>query len=211
MVASTSSVRAKPRQAVAEGANDSREAIITATIGIMRDQGYAAVSSRRIAERAGLKSKLVHYYFKTMDDLFLAVYKRIEEQHFDRVAEALSSERPLHALWQLNMETTNTSMVLELTAAANHRKILGAEIARASERFRLLQAAAFERAARDAGKKPPLPPLVVAVLSLAVSRLLAMDRVLGVSSGHEETLREINALLASIEAGPGGTIIPPAS
>jgi AcrR family transcriptional regulator len=209
-VADETTIRSKgPREPVGEG-GDSREAIIAATIEIMRDQGYAAVSSRRIAERAGLKSKLVHYYFKTMDELFLAVYKRIEDQHFIQVTRALASARPLHTLWQLNLETTNTAIVLELTAAANHRKILGAEIARASERFRLLQAAAFERAARDAGREPPLPPLVAAVLSLALSRLLAMDRVLGVSSGHEETLREIGAMLAALEGEPH-KVAPPSA
>src|SRR6516165_7205108 len=109
-----------------------RQAIVEATIEIMREEGYAAVSSRRIAAHAGLKSKLVHYYFKTMDELFLAVYKRIEDEHFRRLTQALAAREPLRAIWQLNMDSTDTRMVLELTALANHRKVLRAEIARAS-------------------------------------------------------------------------------
>jgi AcrR family transcriptional regulator len=178
-----------------------RSAIIDATIAIMREDGYAAVSSRRIAAEAGLKSKLVHYYFKTMDELYLAVYKRIEDEHFARLTRALAARKPLRALWRLNMDSTNTSMVLELTALANHRKGLRAEIARASERFRLLQAAMFERAVREAGGTAPLPPMVASVLALALSRLLAMDSVLGVSTGHVETIRTIEAFLHAIEEG----------
>jgi TetR/AcrR family transcriptional regulator len=53
-----------------------RDAILDATESIMVEEGYAAVTSRRVAERAGLKSKLVHYYFRTMEDLFVAVYER---------------------------------------------------------------------------------------------------------------------------------------
>jgi AcrR family transcriptional regulator len=185
-----------------------RSAIIDATIAIMREDGYASVGSRRIAAEAGLKSKLVHYYFKTMDELFLAVYKRIEDEHFARLTRALASRKPLRALWRLNMDATNTSMVLELTALANHRKGLRAEIARASERFRLLQAAMFERAVREAGGAAPLPPMVVSVLALALSRLLAMDSVLGVSTGHAETLRAVDALLSAIEEGQ--PFVPPA-
>jgi TetR/AcrR family transcriptional regulator len=176
-----------------------RSAIIDATIAIMREHGYAAVSSRRIAAAAGLKSKLVHYYFKTMDELFLAVYKRIEDEHFARLTRALASNTPLRALWQLDLDSTNTSMVLELTALANHRKGLRAEIARASERFRLLQAAMFERAVGGSGGTPALSPMFVSVVALALSRLLAMDSVLGVSAGHDETLRAIDAFLASVE------------
>lgn len=183
---------------------ETRAAILAATIGIMREDGYAAVSSRRIAARAGLKSKLVHYYFKTMDELFLAVYKQIEDEHFALVTQALASKTPLRALWRLNLDSTNTSMVLELTALANHRKMLRTEIARASERFRLLQAAVFERAAREAGGGAgPLAPMAVATLALALSRLLAMDSVMGVTAGHAETLDSVDAFLQAVEPGSG--------
>jgi AcrR family transcriptional regulator len=190
-----------------------RQAIVEATIEIMREEGYAAVSSRRIAAHAGLKSKLVHYYFKTMDELFLAVYKRIEDEHFRRLTQALAAREPLRAIWQLNMDSTDTRMVLELTALANHRKVLRAEIARASERFRLLQAAVFEReVAERGGADNRLPPMVVSVIALALSRLLAMDNVLGVSGGHAETLSWIDTFLLRVEreqlVSTGPTDIP---
>ena len=38
----------------------------------MIDEGYAAVSTRRVAAKAGLTPPLVHYYFPTTDDLLLA-------------------------------------------------------------------------------------------------------------------------------------------
>jgi AcrR family transcriptional regulator len=191
----------KPVSAAAES-TETRSAILDATIEIMREEGYAAVSSRRIAARAGLKSKLVHYYFRNMDELFLAVYKRIEDEHFTQLAKTLASDKPLRALWRLNLDSTNTRMVQELNALASHRKMLRAEIARASERLRLLQAAVLERAIKESKSGVSgLPPMVLSVLALAVSRLLAMDQVLGVSAGHAETLRCIEALLDHIEEG----------
>lgn len=185
-----------------------REAILDATIELLREEGYAAVSSRRIATRAGLKSKLVHYYFRNMDELFLAVFKRIEDEHFAQLTTVLAQRKPLRALWRLSMDSTNTAMVLELNALATHRKVLRAEIARASKRLRLLQAAVIERAlaesnggAESDGRASPLPPIILSVLALAVSRLLAMDSVLGVDCGHEETLGWIEALIAHVEDG----------
>jgi AcrR family transcriptional regulator len=201
-----------PRKAAAAGTEgtETRSAILDATIGIMREEGYAAVSSRRIATRAGLKSKLVHYYFRSMDELFLAVYKRIEDDHFAQLAKALAAPKPLRALWRLNLDSTNTSMVLELNALASHRKGLRAEIARASERFRLLQAAMLERTINAAGADAtPLPPMFLSVLALAISRLLAMDTVMGVSAGHDETLRWIEAFIGHVEDGlPLPAVLP---
>src|ERR1700741_3492798 len=70
-----------------EESASTRTAILDATAQIMREEGYAAVRSRKVAGRAGLKSQLAHYHFGTMDELFLALYQRYEEQYFQRHAK----------------------------------------------------------------------------------------------------------------------------
>ncbi len=57
-----------------------RGVLLDAAEALMLEEGYAAVTSRRVADKAGLKPQLVHYYFRTMDDLFLAVFRRRAEQ-----------------------------------------------------------------------------------------------------------------------------------
>ena len=52
-----------------------RQALIQANAQIMLEEGYAAATSRRVAAKAGVKPALVHYYFPSMDDLFLAVLR----------------------------------------------------------------------------------------------------------------------------------------
>ena len=56
-----------------------RALLLDAAEQLMLEQGYAAVSSRRVAEKAGLKPQLVHYYFRGMDELFSAVFRRRAE------------------------------------------------------------------------------------------------------------------------------------
>ncbi len=76
----------------------SRGLLLDAALRLMVDEGYAAVTSRRVAAEAGLKPQLVHYYFRTMDDLFVAVVRRGAAQNLERQARALSSPQPLRAL-----------------------------------------------------------------------------------------------------------------
>src|SRR5579859_1572077 len=128
-----------------------RTAILDATEKIMREEGYAAVSSRRVAEQAGLKSQLVYYHFGTMDELFLALYRRNEEKFFSKHAKALASRNPLRALWQLSIDAMGTELELEFIALANHRKAIRGEIARTTRRFRELQVAVFARVLEDIG------------------------------------------------------------
>src|SRR5579862_7908654 len=106
----------------------SRSALLRAAETLMRESGYAGVTSRRLAARAGLKPQLVHYYFRTMDDLFLALFRRRAEQGLERQARALDSAQPLWTLWDLSRDQRGTALTMEFTALANHRKAIQAEL-----------------------------------------------------------------------------------
>lgn len=176
-----------------------RKLILDATEKIMREEGYAAVSSRRVAERAGLTSPLVHYHFGTMDDLFLALYRRSEEEFFKRQLEALTSSNPVEALWQLSVEP-NSEFVSEFIALAVHRQAVRDEIARSNDRARALQAAVLARSLREAGiDTAELPAEVLAFLIAAVSRTLVTEGALGASLGHEAVRAFIERQLARLE------------
>ena len=70
--------------------SETRATLLDATEQLMLDSGYAAVSSRRVAAVAGVRPALVHYYFRTMDDLFLAAFQRRAEQAFAHQQRALA-------------------------------------------------------------------------------------------------------------------------
>ena len=53
--------------------SETRFLLLDITEQVMLQDGYAAVSSRRVAKDAGVAPALVHYYFGTLDDLFVAV------------------------------------------------------------------------------------------------------------------------------------------
>src|SRR5271163_3490950 len=91
----------------------SRAALLDAAERLMLQEGYAAVTSRRVAASAGLKPQLVHYYFRTMDDLFLALFRRRAEQGLERQVQALASRKPLWALWDLSRDPRGTALTME--------------------------------------------------------------------------------------------------
>jgi AcrR family transcriptional regulator len=74
-----------------------RGVLLDAAEQLMLEEGYAAVTSRRVAEKAALKPQLVHYYFRTMDDLFLAAFRRRAEEGLQAHAQALKAEIALYA------------------------------------------------------------------------------------------------------------------
>src|SRR5438270_12398746 len=76
-----------------------RNMLIDVTEQLIFEEGYAAVSSRRIGAKAGVKSPLIHYYFATMDDLYLAVIRRAARAWLERMEAVMASDQPLRALW----------------------------------------------------------------------------------------------------------------
>ncbi|CAN7399580.1 helix-turn-helix domain containing protein [Phenylobacterium sp. LjRoot225] len=181
-----------------------RNLLIEAADLLLTEEGYHAISARRVAERAGLKPQLVHYYFQTMDELIVAVFQRACEQDFEQHERALSDPQPLKALWRLHANRSDTKRMMEFIAIGSHRETLRAEIARAAERFRNLQAAAVAKALDNRGiDAAACPPGAMVLLMAAISRALVMETELGVNVAHAELRSMVETFLDYLEPTAG--------
>lgn len=193
--------KSKPKKSAPRrvGAEDSatRVVILDTTERLMLDEGYAAVTTRRVAGEAGLKAPLVHYYFPTTDDLLVAVYQRAAQRNIERVGQALASAKPLTELWALSTDTTRTTLAVEFMALANHRKRIRIEIAANIERSRAMQAEVLQRLLGREHRE--LSSEAVSLVIAGVSRALVMEAALGVSLGHTETQALVGSWLRKLE------------
>ena len=176
-----------PKRRVGAESSETRILIIDAAEQVIRDEGYAAASTRRVAIFADLKPSLVHYYFPTTDDLFLAVFRRGAAQSDAMIEQALSSDDPVRALWRFFADTSRNTLALEFVALANHRKLIGVEITRHSEAMRARQVALLEKLigeklAASGGGTAAGFSLVLA----GIGRALVMEGEMGIRSGHED-------------------------
>src|SRR3954447_7710229 len=93
-----------------------REELLDAAEQLMLEEGYAAVTSRRVGAKAGLSPQLVHYYFRTMDDLFLEVFRRRADEGLARFERAIESRPTLRTVWGSLNEGSGSSFNLEFVA-----------------------------------------------------------------------------------------------
>src|SRR5207248_7618622 len=135
------------------------------------------------AAKAGLKPQLVHYYFRTMDDLFLEVFRRGADANLARFERAIADDCSLQTLWRLNADPRGAVFNIEFVALANHRKAIRAEIAAYAERFRAAQLGAVTAALAAAGVgEDQVPPIVGLLLMTGLSQVLALEEALGVTA-----------------------------
>jgi len=174
-----------------------RNRLLDATAELMLEQGYAAATSRRVAERAGVRPALVHYYFPTMDDLFLAVLRRGTQINMQTQREALNSANPLRQLWELTVDPRGARLTLEFMALGNHRKAIRAELAAGAEKFREAQVAALTVILR--GNTGDLAPEAMSVMLAGVGRVLVLEQGLGITTGHDATRASVEKYLRTFE------------
>lgn len=192
-----------PRRRRRAGDTDTRDQLIKATGEIMLEEGYAAATSRRVAAKAGVNPALVYYYFPTMDDLFLAVFRKGAEANLERQRRALASDSPMRALWEVGTEPRGAAMLMEFMALANHRKEIRAELATYAERYRESQVAAITVVMRSRGINiDAVPPTLMSVMISSLGATLANEATLGITLGHSELVDFAEDFIRVFEGNP---------
>jgi AcrR family transcriptional regulator len=177
-----------------------RVQLLDAAEQLLLEEGYAAVTSRRVGAKAGLKPQLVHYYFRTMDDLFLEVFRRSADRNLAHFERAVAADNSLRTLWRLNADPRGAAFMAEFVALANHRKSIRTEIARYAERSRAAQLSALTKALRADGISPDqVPPIVALLLMTGLSQVLSLERALGVTAGHDATTMFVQSVIERLE------------
>ena len=195
-------VTPSPRRNATEDA-PRRNALLDAARQLIIDEGYAAVTARRVAAQAGLKPQLVHYYFESMDELFAQLVRRDAALGRKRLERALHSPQPLRELWALSTDGPTTALSTEYLAVAHHRKAIAAEVAAAADAFRRAQYDAFRQAldryAADIGE---MPTGALLLLLEGLGRILVLELNIGATAFHDEAIAVVEKLLMRLEGPP---------
>jgi AcrR family transcriptional regulator len=177
-------------QAMLDGAED-----------ILREEGYGALTSRRVAERIGVKQRLIYYYFHTMDDLIVETFRRLSVRELDRLRGAAASERPLHEIWNVCIHTTDARMISEFMALGNRNEGLRAEVVRFIEESRAIQVEALQKALERRPNVSSIPADGLAILATSLALSLNREARLGITSAHAAATTAAERLLAALENG----------
>lgn len=165
-----------------------RKMILDVAEDIMLESGYAAVTSRKIAARAEVSFQLVHYYFKSMDDLFVEILRRSTELYSREFAKIAKSERPLSGLWKMNSKSRRSALSVQFMALATHNEAVRVALKLFGDQFRKAQIELIE--SYLAGRKEAFAEVSAEVLAVAiehVARMMVFGDTLDLSIGHRGT------------------------
>ena len=182
-------------------------ALLDAAERLLLSDGYARISTRRLAREAGVNHGLVHYYFGSMEELFVQVLERFTARLIARQREMYAADVPFIEKWRTAWRFHEADLAAgypkiwhELQAMAWNRPELRERVARVNADWRAVLREAFERAMREYGLDGDGPPLDgVVALVMMFAQGAQTERLSGIDTGHAELLGWIDDWLEGLQ------------
>jgi TetR/AcrR family transcriptional regulator len=183
------------------------ERFLDAAERLLIEVGYANISTRRLAEEAGANHGLVHYYFGSMEHLFLRVLERFTERLIARQRDMYAADLPFIEKWRAAMsfldrdlENGYQKVWYELQAMAWNRPDLKERLACVHAQWRRVLREAFARALEEHGLDADHFPLeAMTALVITFNEGIILERLGGITEGQVELLAMIDRWLVSLE------------
>ena len=178
-------------------------ALLDAAERLLVDIGHARITTRRVAEEAGVNHGLVHYYFGSIENLLLRVLERFTERLTARQRALYAADIPFIEKWRAAMrylvgdDVEYEKVWLELQALAWNRPDLQESVARVNDDWRAVLTEALAEPRRRYGIEMPLDALVSLVMTFNEGVIL--ERAQGITIGHQELLAWIDGWLEGKE------------
>jgi AcrR family transcriptional regulator len=175
-------------------------ALLDAAEQLLVDVGYAGITTRRLAEAAGVNHGLVHYYFGSNENLLVRALERFTERLISRQRALYAADLPFVEKWRTAMrylvseDASYEKIWLELQALAWNNADLRARLARVNAEWREVLTEAFEQPHRELGIEMPLEALVSLVMTFNIG--VIVERLGGIETGHAELLEWIDQWLS---------------
>jgi AcrR family transcriptional regulator len=187
---------------------ETENAFLDAAERLLIDVGYPGISTRRLAEEAGANHGLVHYYFGSMENLFVRVLERFTERLIARQREmyARSDISPLDK-WTTAMGYLESDLAagypkiwLELQALGWNHPDIAERVSRVNAQWRAVLTEAFDEMMDEYGldrERFPLDAMVSLVMTF--NEGIMVERLSGITTGQRDLTQMIERWLASLE------------
>lgn len=182
-----------------------QQRLLDAAERLLVDVGYGGITARKLAEEAGANLGLVHYYFGSMEELFLQVLERFTGDLIARQRAMYAAPGPYIEKWRqamryLDEDRPYQKIWWELQAMAWNHAEYRARVEKVHDAWR----DAMRDAVREALSRYDLDDDVFTTeawvtLIVTVNEGIILERLSGVTRGHKDLLTGIDRWLESLE------------
>ncbi len=187
---------------------DTEDAFLDAAERLLIGIGYSGITTRRLAEEAGANHGLVHYYFGSMENLFVRVLERFTERLVARQREMyVRTDISGVEKWKTAMGYLESDLAagypkiwLELQALGWNRPDIAERVAQVNREWRAVLTEAFDQMMDEYGLDREQFPLAgVVSLVMTFNEGIMVERLSGISAGHSDLMGMVERWLEPLE------------
>src|SRR5215212_4030761 len=175
--------------------NATVEAFLDAAERLLVEIGHAGITTRKLAAEAGANQGLVHYYFGSMDELFVQVLERFTDGLIARQREMYAADVPFIEKWRTawrfqeeDLDAGYSKIWMELQALSWNRPDLRPRVEQVNAEWRAVLREAYGRAAQEYGLEDEFPVEALVAMTMTFAQGFALERLEGIDQGHGELL-----------------------
>jgi len=177
---------------------ETEQALLDAAERLLGEVDASGITTRRVAEEAGVNHGLVHYYFGSVEQLLVRVLERFTERLIERQRELYAADAPFLEKWRkamayLDEDLPYQKIWFELQALAWNRPELQERLAWVHAEWRAVLVDAVAQVREELGLD--LPPEVLVTLVYTFNEGIMLERLSGIETGHRELLDWIDGWL----------------
>lgn len=187
---------------------ETEDAFLDAAERLLIGLGYSEISTRRLAEEAGANHGLVHYYFGSMENLFVRVLERFTERLIARQHE-MYGRTDISGVekWKTAMGYLESDLAagypkiwLELQALGWNRPDIAERVAQVNREWRAVLTEAFDQIIGEYGlDRDQFPLAAIVSLVMTFNEGIMVERLSGISAGHRDLLEMVERWLETFE------------
>lgn len=193
---------------------DTQRRLLDAARACLRQEGYARLSTRRVADLGGVPLSQIAYHFGSKHGLVLALLAEENERLLDRQARMFAEELPLSERWKRacdyldeDLASGYVGILQEMIAAGWSDPAIAASVRDNLQRWHDLLAELADEAGRRFGGLGPFTSAEVACLvgnAFIGSEALILLGLEGPRHPARSALRKFGALMRLMEQGGAG-------
>lgn len=182
-----------------------QQRLLDAAERLLVEVGYGGITARKLAEEAGANLGLVHYYFGSMEELFLQVLERFTKDLIARQRAMYAAPGPYIEKWRqamryLDEDRPYQKIWWELQAMAWNHPEYRARVEKVHDAWRdAMRGAVREALARYDLDDDVFTTEAWVTLIVTVNEGIILERLSGVTRGHKDLLTAIDRWLESLE------------
>ena len=182
--------------------SNAEEALLDAAERLLIEVGHGGITTRRLAQEAGLNHGLVHYYFGSVENVLIRALYRFTDRLTQRQRAMYAADVPFIEKWRtairyLSEDAPYQKIWMEMQALAWNKPEMRDRVARANAEWRAVLTESFTEPRERYGIAIPLDALVSLVMTF--NEGIMLERLSGVERGQRELLDWIESWLSEKE------------